>query len=100
MPADVEERADGAIGLADHDHRIFSHVGRDEIAGLGNLRLVTEEQPAAREDALELELVDRRVGVDARVDRPVDGIDETGKLFWVVQRCVLNAGSGERLVCR
>jgi myo-inositol-1(or 4)-monophosphatase len=57
--ARVEQRADLAVGAAHEDDRPAADVAPDEVAGVWNLGLVANVQPAAVEDPLPLELVDR-----------------------------------------
>ena len=55
---------------------LFPHTGDHEIAGIGDLALVAQEEPAAGEDLLQLHLVDFRVGVDLPADRPLLNVEE------------------------
>jgi len=72
----VEEDFDAAVFLAHHDHRVFTHVGGHVVPGLGDVGIVPKQQPGATEDALELELVQFLVGVNARVDQALVLIDQ------------------------
>src|SRR5262249_49528521 len=65
--AGVEHRLYRAILLPHYQHVVPAHHHLEEIARLGNLRLVTKEQPRAREDPLHLEFEDRGVAVNAAV---------------------------------
>ena len=40
MPADIEKSAHAAVIVADHENRVFAHIGGQEIAGLRDLALV------------------------------------------------------------
>jgi len=62
--AGVEEALHAAVFLADDQHIVFTHIGRDVVAGLGNLGFVGDEQPAAGEDALQLLIVDVAIPED------------------------------------
>ena len=62
MAADVQEGVDLSAAVAHHQHRVLAHVGGEVIAGIGNLAVVAQEQPAAGEDTLQFLLVD--VGFD------------------------------------
>src|SRR5439155_17432965 len=77
MTADIEEGADHSGGVADDQHRVFAHRGREEIAGLRDLAVMAQEQPAAREDALQFLAVDLRLDKDAAADQAALVIDET-----------------------
>ena len=58
VAAGIEERPNLAVAAPAHQDRVFAHIGGHVVARLGDLGFVAEEQPAAREDALELSLVD------------------------------------------
>jgi len=45
MGAGIQHRLDRAVLLADHQNVVAAHHRLKEITRLGNLRLVTEEQP-------------------------------------------------------
>ena len=76
MPANIQEGADHPAGVADDQHRIFAHVGREEIARLRDLAVVAQKEPAAGEDALQLLLIDLRLDKDAAADMPGAEIDQ------------------------
>ena len=59
----VEEGGDAAVGLTHHDHRVFTHVADEIIARVGQLALGTQQNPGAREDARQFELVNFRVDI-------------------------------------
>jgi len=65
----VQEDFDAAVLLPHHDHRVFAHVGVQVVPGLGDVGFMPEQQPGARKDALEFNLVELLVCVDARVDQ-------------------------------
>src|SRR5258706_9205676 len=61
--AAVDERADPAVILPDHHDRLASHSGGEVVTGAAHLALMPEHQPGAAEDALELQLEDRRIRI-------------------------------------
>src|SRR5499425_991708 len=76
MPADVEEGVDGALAVAYHQDRVFTHKRAEEVAGLGDLTLMAQKQPAAGEDLHQLLLVDLRLDEDAPADQPLRGVHQ------------------------
>src|SRR3954468_9030728 len=72
----VDEGVDRAVALADHEHLVVAHPRDDEVPRLGDLGLVGNKDPAAREDTLELELIERRVGEDAPVEPALFLVEE------------------------
>ncbi|MCY1438955.1 hypothetical protein D9M71_551730 [compost metagenome] len=62
--AGVDQHLDRGILLANHQHLVLTHGGGDVVAGLGNLRFVGDEQPAAGEDLLQFLLVDVAIPED------------------------------------
>jgi hypothetical protein len=75
MPAGVDQHLDYAIGVSDHDDPVFPHEVLEEVAGVGDLALVAEEEPSACKYPLQLELVDFSVVEDTPIDNSVFGID-------------------------
>ena len=65
VPADVEERAERVLTVADDDHRDVSDPCRRERARLRHLSRVPDVLPRAAEDALSLELEDGGIRVPA-----------------------------------
>ena len=59
-----------AGAVAAQDHRFLAHPGDDEIAGVRDLALMADEEPATGEDPFELLLVDRLVDKDLAADLP------------------------------
>ena len=57
VAADVQEGVYLALPVAGDQHRVLPHVGGEEVAWLGDLGLVAQEQPAAGEDLLQFFLV-------------------------------------------
>ena len=76
VPADVQERSDFAVSLAGDKNRVFTHVGGEEVAGVGYLGLMAEEEPAAGENLLLLLLIDIWVDEYAPIDQTSFGVDE------------------------
>ena len=62
MGAAIDEHMDPVLVPHD-DHRFLAHARGEVVAGLRHLALVTQHQPRASEDALHLELEDRRIGI-------------------------------------
>jgi hypothetical protein len=69
--AAVGEHMDAALGGAQHDDGLAAQPPRDPVAGLGDLRLVPHENPAATNDAVDLVREDLAVGIKAAVHAPV-----------------------------
>ena len=76
VTAGVEEGVDLALVVADQHDRIHAAGARDEVARLGDLAVVPDEEPRPAEDPLELELEDFRVGEDAARDQPFVRADD------------------------
>ncbi len=76
MTADVDERPHNSRGVAPHDERIFGDVGRAEITRLGNLALVAQIHPAAREHLAAFLLVDLRIDVNRATDESPIGVHQ------------------------
>ena len=76
VSADVEEGVDLALPVAHHQHRVFAHVGGEEVAGVENLGFVAEEEPAAGEDIFQLFLVDVVFAEDAGADQAPVGVNQ------------------------
>lgn len=72
----VEKRFDAAVLLAHHHHGVFAHIGVKEIARFGDLAFVGQKQPAASEDAFQLQLVNVRVGINSWGYATVLGINQ------------------------
>src|SRR5207253_11523585 len=77
MAADIQEGAHHAGGVAHHQYRVLAHIGRKEMAGLGDLALMAQKEPAAGEDPLQLLPVDLRLDKDAAADQAAVAVDET-----------------------
>ena len=80
VAADVQEGTNPAGAVAHHQHGVFAHVGGEEVAGVGNLGLVAEQQPAAGENLFQLLLVDFLVAEYAGVDDAVVGVHQGSHL--------------------
>ena len=78
MSADVEEGVDLAGAVAHHQHRVLAHVGGEEVAGVGDLCLVAEEEPAAGENLLQFLMVDGILAEYAGADQAPVNIDQRG----------------------
>src|SRR2546430_1956088 len=63
-PGGVDESLNRALLVARHDHRRVAHPGGAEVARIGDLGFQAQVAPRrAAEDALHLQLVDRRIVV-------------------------------------
>src|SRR5215469_7811907 len=80
MAAHVEECAHLAARVAHHENRVLAHISRKEVAGLRDLALMAQEQPAARENSLELLLIDFRLDEDASADQAAVSINQLVQL--------------------
>ena len=76
VAADVEESVDLALPVAGDEDGIFAHVGGEEIARVGDLGLVAEEEPATRKDLLQFLLVDGFLAEDAGADQSLVKVDQ------------------------
>ena len=79
VAAGVEEGVDDVLPVARDDDLFLAHAGDDEVAGVGDLALVAEEEPRAGEYLLQLLLVDRLVDVDLAGDEPLVEVDQAAK---------------------
>ena len=57
MRAGIQEDLDGAVFLAANDHAIFTHVSGEKIARIGNLRIMSNKQPATGKNLLHFPVV-------------------------------------------
>ena len=64
MPAHVEERAHLAFLVTQHDDRFARDLVEEVVAGVRDPRNVVDEQPLARDDALEVAGEDVGVGIE------------------------------------
>jgi hypothetical protein len=78
MGAPVVQRRDRAVRLAHEQELGAPDAAAHEIAGARQTALVRDVDPQPAEDALELELEHRRVGIDATMNAP--GLDQRGDL--------------------
>jgi len=53
MPAGVQEDMHPAPGVAAENDRLVAHPGHKEIAGVGDLAFMADEQPGTREQLLQ-----------------------------------------------
>src|SRR5262245_38224169 len=72
----IEEYTQSSGCVSANDHRIFAHEARDVVARIRNQRLVSDHEPAAREDTLHFEGVNRLVHEDLVADLTGSEIDE------------------------
>ena len=77
MAAHVQERVDLAVLPAGDQHRVLAHISGEEVAGLGYLGLMTQEEPTPGKDALQLLLVDVLLDEDAPAEQTLLGGDQT-----------------------
>jgi len=76
MAAGVEQDVEAARLVPDDNNAVLADVAEEEIARVGDLRLVAHEVPGAGEDVLELELVDLLVGENLSLDEAFVAVDE------------------------
>src|SRR5712691_4102608 len=76
MAADVEKGVHLPRAVAHHQDRVLAHGGTEEVAGLGDLALVAQKQPATGEDLLQLLLVDLLLDEDAPTHEALLSIDQ------------------------
>src|ERR1041385_745880 len=63
MPANIVNRIDTAILIANDQNRIGVDVEREIIAGISNLARMAREQPAFAPDRFEVVAIDVRIGI-------------------------------------
>src|SRR5262245_28409774 len=80
MAADIEECADFARSVAHHQNRVFAHIGGKEIAGLRDLAVMAQKEPAAGKDPLQFLLINIRLDKDAATDQTLFGIDQSDRV--------------------
>src|SRR5207302_10703956 len=66
MGTGVQEDVDLVVAAAGDDDLLLAHARADEIARVGDLADVADEEPAAGQDLFQLLLVDVRVAEDRR----------------------------------
>jgi hypothetical protein len=86
MRAPVDEDADRAVGVSGHDDGLTPHASREEVTRPGDLALVAEDEPRAPEDAIQLEIEQRGIGVDRAMDtvgldQLLDGLNPHGSVL-------------------
>ena len=69
MAAGVVERVDALVVAADDDDRVRVDVEDEVVARALDLAGVAGEEPVAAPDALEVELVDARIGLELALER-------------------------------
>ena len=70
-----------AVAVPHHDDRLAAELGGDEIARIGHLAVMADEQPGTAEDALHLQFEHVGIGVDAPVHAA--GLDQPGDVVFV-----------------
>src|SRR4029077_3948474 len=76
VPAPVQEGPYPSVRSTTQQDRIFPHVSSDEIIRIGDLGLVTQVEPTARKNSLQLLLVDLLGEKDLTVQEPSLGIHQ------------------------
>src|ERR1700728_4447090 len=90
MGAAVEQDVNRAGAVPNHNDRLTSEIGGDEIAGIWHLAGMTDEQPSPAEDAFHLQFEQVGIGIDAPVHAA--GFDQLGNLVRVpVAHCGYSA---------
>ncbi len=74
-----------AGAVAAQDHRLLAHARDEEIARIGDLAFMPDEQPGTGEDALLLLGIDVVIDENLAADLPRCEIDEAGT---IAPRCV------------
>src|SRR2546425_9028822 len=76
MPAGVQEDMNPLLPVPDEDDRFLAHAGDEVVAGLGNLALVPDEEPAVGEELLLFLLVELLVDEELAADESLLHVDE------------------------
>src|SRR5262249_2225338 len=76
MSAGVQESTNDAVVVAHENGGINPAWSADHVSGIRNLALVPEEEPPAAENAVDLHLMDFRVGEDTPRDQALPGPDD------------------------
>ena len=79
MGALIVNDADGAAGVAHQHHGLAADEGAEIIAGIFHLAFMADIDPGDAENALQLELEDRRIGVNLPVHAA--GLDERRQIL-------------------
>src|SRR5713226_9185576 len=87
MAARIEEDVNLAGAVAAQDDGFLAHPRGGEIAGVGDLALMPDEEPGAGEDPLLLLGVDLLVDEDLAADLPGSEIDQAGAITGGACRC-------------
>ena len=85
MGALIVNDTNGAVGVAHQHDRLAADEGAEIVAGIFHLAFVADIDPGDAENPLQLELEDRRIGVDLPVHAA--GLDERRQIL--IQRQVL-----------
>jgi hypothetical protein len=75
VAAGIEEDLDAAVFVADDDDAVLADVVEEEVSRVGDLALVSHEEPGPGEDSLQFESVDRLIGENAARDRALVLVD-------------------------
>ena len=81
MAAEIQKGMHLASSVTHHQHRIFAHICGKEITGVRDLALMTQKEPAAGENPLELLLIDVLFNEDAAIDQSVIVVDQTSHIY-------------------
>jgi hypothetical protein len=76
MPARIQKYVDFALFVTAKDYGLFAHPRRIKISRVRNEAFVPNQQPCARENLVELLLVNVRVYKDLTADETVVDIDK------------------------
>src|SRR5579883_610522 len=76
VPAGIEQDVNPALQVAGKDDGLLAHAGDEVVTRMGDLALVPNEQPGAREDMLLLALVDLLAHEDLTADDAVLQVDQ------------------------
>src|SRR5215831_7824939 len=68
MCALIMQNVHAPVGPAYDHHRFAAEIGAEVIARLFDLTLVTDIKPSGPEDAFELQLENRRIGIETTVN--------------------------------
>jgi hypothetical protein len=76
VATEVQEGAETPAQIAAQDNRLFSHIRRNEVAGMGHLAFVAKVEPTASEEMFTFSLVDLPVGKNAPIYQTAFWIDK------------------------
>src|SRR5215831_5531990 len=87
VAAGIEEDMDLARPVAAQDHRLLTHRGYEEIAGVRDLALMPDKEPAPGEHPLQLLAVDLVIDKDLSADLARREIHEIFAVPFLSSRC-------------